>query len=288
MENLQVLTGDCDVVLDTLSPKSVQTCITSPPYWKLRDYGCGDLGHEATPEEYTERLVKIFNKLWRVLRDDGTFWLVIGDSFCDGGGFSPNAPSNVAGSMQSTNMGVIDNVPTKSRPIPPGYKAKDLAGIPWMVAMALRKEGWYLRSDIIWEKLNGMPEPVKDRPNRIHEYIFLFSKRKKYYYDHKAVMEDAVNGEKRNCRSVWHLPKGGARGGSKVGKKQHFAVFPPQLVERCLLSSTREGDVVLDPFGGSGTTGKVAMAHNRKFIGIEINPTYSELMLEKLSQTPTL
>ncbi len=283
MENeWRIVCGDAIDALDSVKSKSIQTCICSPPYWNLREYGSeNELGHEVTPEEYVEKIVKIFQKVRNTLRNDGTTWIVLGDSYCDGGGYSPSSPSNVFGSMQSTNQGVM----AKPRSIPIGCKPKDLVGIPWMVALALRKDGWYLRSDIIWEKLNGMPEPVKDRPNRMHEYIFLLSKKRKYYYDHVAVMEDAVNGKKRNCRSVWHLPKGGARGGKNVGVKKHFAVFPPQLVEKCILSTTKPGDIVLDPFTGSGTTGVVAIAKNRKFLGIEISQEYCDLAETRIRKT---
>jgi DNA modification methylase len=273
MENWKLLTGDCDSVLDTLDRASIQSVITSPPYWQLRDYGTpGELGQEETPEAYIERLTGIFRKLKDVLRSDGTVWLNLGDTYCGGGGYCPNAPSNRAGSKQSTNRGVM----AKKRPIPAGYKAKDLVGLPWMVALALRKDGWYLRADVVWEKTNGMPEPVKDRPNRIHEYVFLLSKSKKYYYNPAAVKEDACDGTKRHRRSVWHLPIGTCSG-------IHTAVFPPSLVELCLLSSTKENDVVLDPFAGSATTGTTAIAHNRKFVGIELSPDYCKLAVSRLT-----
>lgn len=271
----KIINSDCIEGLKQIERNSVQTCITSPPYWQLRDYGQKDqLGTEKTPEEFVARMVQIFREVRDVLRDDGTIWINLGDTFCGGGGYCPTAPSNQAGSKQSTNRGVK----AKPRPVPPGFKAKDLVGIPWMVAMALRAEGWYLRADIIWEKSNGMPEAVKDRPTRCHEYVFLLTKNPHYFYNAEAIKEETTEGaNKRNKRSVWKInqkPYAGA----------HFAVFPEELVKTCMLAGSKESDLVLDPFVGSGTTGAVANKLKRNFIGIDLNPDYCIMAEERIKK----
>jgi len=271
----KIINSDCLEGLKQIERNSVQTCITSPPYWQLRDYGQKDqLGTEKIPEEFVTRIVEIFREVRDVLRDDGTVWINLGDTFCGGGGYCPTAPSNQAGSKQSTNRGVK----AKPRPVPPGFKAKDLVGIPWMVAMALRADGWYLRADIIWEKSNGMPEAVKDRPTRCHEYVFLLTKNPHYFYNAEAVKEETTEGNnKRNKRSVWKInqkPYAGA----------HFAVFPEELVKTCMLAGSKEGDLVLDPFVGSGTTGSVANKLKRNFIGIDLNPDYCIMAQERIKK----
>ena len=271
----KIINSDCIEGLKQIERNSVQTCITSPPYWQLRDYGQKDqLGTEKTPEEFVARMVQIFREVRDVLRDDGTIWINLGDTFCGGGGYCPTAPSNQAGSKQSTNRGVK----AKPRPVPAGFKAKDLVGIPWMVAMALRAEGWYLRADIIWEKSNGMPEAVKDRPTRCHEYVFLLTKNPHYFYNSEAIKEETTDGaNKRNKRSVWKInqkPYAGA----------HFAVFPEELVKTCMLAGSKEGDLVLDPFVGSGTTGAVANKLKRNFIGIDLNPDYCIMAEERIKK----
>ena len=271
----KIINSDCIEGLKQIERNSVQTCITSPPYWQLRDYGQKDqLGTEKTPEEFVARIVQIFREVRDVLRDDGTIWINLGDTFCGGGGYCPTAPSNQAGSKQSTNRGVK----AKPRPVPHGFKAKDLVGIPWMVAMALRAEGWYLRADIIWEKSNGMPEAVKDRPTRCHEYVFLLTKNPHYFYNAEAIKEETTKGtNKRNKRSVWKInqkPYAGA----------HFAVFPEELVKTCMLAGSKEGDLVLDPFVGSGTTGAVANKLKRNFIGIDLNPDYCIMAEERIKK----
>jgi len=241
--------------------------------WQLRDYNAeGQLGCEATPEEFVQKLVNIFAAVRRVLTPDGIVWLNIGDTYCGGGGYCPNAPSNLAGSLQSHNRGVK----AMKRPVPPGYKPKDLAGVPWMAALALRKDGWYLRDDVIWEKTNGSPENVTDRPTRTHEYVFLLSKSKRYYYNAEAVKEPSVDGGLRNRRSVWRIP-------TTAYKGAHFATFPEKLVEVCLLSGSRPGDTVLDPFSGAATVGVVAMNHGRNYVGLEINEEYCNLSIERLT-----
>lgn len=271
----KIINSDCLEGLKQIERNSVQTCITSPPYWQLRDYGQKhQLGTEKTPEEFVTRIVEIFREVRDVLRDDGTVWINLGDTFCGGGGYCPTAPSNQAGSKQSTNRGVK----AKPRPVPPGFKAKDLVGIPWMAAMALRADGWYLRADIIWEKSNGMPEAVKDRPTRCHEYVFLLTKNPHYFYNAEAVKEETTEGNnKRNKRSVWKInqkPYAGA----------HFAVFPEELVKTCMLAGSKEGDLVLDPFVGSGTTGAVANKLKRNFIGIDLNPDYCIMAQERIKK----
>jgi DNA modification methylase len=266
----KVYIGDCLNVLNSLAENSAQVCVTSPPYWKLRDYNNSDqLGNESSPEEFVEKLVFVFDKVRRVLKQDGTLWLNLGDSYCGGGGYCPNAPSNLKGSIQAGSKGTA----AFSRPVPKGYKSKDLAGIPWLTAISLRKNGWFLRQDIIWEKNVGMPENVTDRPTRNHEYIFLLSKSKKYLYNQLKM--PAVEGGDKNIRSVWRMPSGRRKGA-------HFAVFPDCLPERCILTGSNENDLVLDPFMGSGTTGAVAMRHNRQFVGIEINHDYAKAAWERL------
>ena len=263
----KVIHGDCKVQLSEFEAESVQTCVTSPPYWQLRDYGCtSELGGEETPEKFVESLVGVFEEVRRVLKKDGTLWLNLGDTYVGGGGYCPTAPSNQQGSKQSTNRGAK----AKARPVPEGYKKKDLIGIPWMTAIALRKKGWFLRADVIWDKPNGFPENVTDRPSRTHEYVFLLSKSEKYYYDHKAILEPSADGGTRICRAVWEIAKTNFSGA-------HFAVFPEKLVERCLLATSRENDLVIDPFLGSGTTGVVSQKIGRQFVGIDLNESYCQM-----------
>ena len=273
----RIIRGDCLTTLDELGDETCRCCITSPPYWQLRDYNTEDqLGCEDTPEQFLEALVSIFRKVRRVLTEDGTLWPNLGDSYCGGGGYWPTAPSNLAKSKQSRNKG---SKPA-SRPIPHGYKQKDLVGIPWQVALALRKDGWFLRSDIIWNKPDGMPEAVTDRPTRTHEYVFLISKSAHYYYNHEAMREDGKNGTRRNRRCVWDISKK-----KSADVKDHFAVFPEKLVETCLLASTEEGDYVLDPFSGSGTTGIVSLRHRRRYVGLEINEAYATQSEERIKKS---
>lgn len=330
----KIIQGDCLEMLKTLPDNSVDMCVTSPPYYGLRDYGTGrwiggdpncphrrlskysdktmtghhqkelagnvgdaiyktvcpicgavredkQIGLEETPEEYVQKLVAVFREVKRVLKDDGTLWLNIGDSYAgtDGGGSA---------------------------------KSKDLIGIPWMLAFALRDDGWYLRQDIIWHKPNPMPEPVKDRCTKSHEYIFLFSKSPRYYFDYESIQEDSLckddprNGEgriayegkrtegedphaqqsfvtvndKRNKRDVWTVA-------TRPIKDAHFATFPEALIEPCILAGCRPGGVVLDPFFGSGTTGRVAVKHGRGYIGIELNPEYIDIEKKRLDGVQT-
>jgi site-specific DNA-methyltransferase (adenine-specific) len=258
-----LLLGDTAAVLDRLPVSSVQTAVTSPPYWSLRDYGIeGQIGLESSVEEFVKALTLVFDKVRRVLRDDGTLWLNIGDSYTSGGR-TWRAPDrkNRARAMEVRP------------PTPDGLKPKDLIGVPWRLAFALQSAGWYLRTDIVWNKPNCQPESVRDRPTRSHEYVFLLSKSERYLYD-----VDAVKGPNdRRLRSVWDVPTQAHPEGSG-----HFATFPPALVERCVRSSTRPGDLVLDPFVGSGTTALVASELDRRFVGIELNPEYLQMARRRL------
>ena len=266
---IRIIKGDCSESLKKLDDKSVNTCITSPPYWGLRDYNGEDkqLGMEDTPEEFISNLVDVFREVKRVLRDDGTVWLNLGDTYC-GTGHKGNYTDPKHKEGRNGQKIALNNKID-------GLKSKDLVGIPWRVALALQQDGWYLRQDIIWHKPNTMPESVKDRCTKAHEYIFLLSKNKKYYYDYEAIKEDAVIGKKRNKRSVWTVP-------TKPFKGAHFATFPMDLIEPCVLAGCPEGGTVLDPFGGSGTTGLVADRNGRNAVLIELNNEYAEMARDRL------
>ncbi len=265
LERSTIFEGDALTVLQRLPSGAVQSIVTSPPYWGLRDYNIADqIGHETHLPQFIAKLVSVFNECHRVLRDDGTLWLNIGDGYTSGNrGWRAPDKKNPARAM---------NV----RPdTPPGMKPKDLMGIPWRLAFALQDAGWYMRADIVWHKPNAMPESVKDRPTRAHEYLFMFSKSEKYYYDREAVLEP--NG--RNRRSVWSIntqPFPGA----------HFATFPPKLIEPCIKASSKPDDFVLDPFFGSGTVGLVASQLGRNYAGIELHPEYVALAVERLRSSP--
>lgn len=354
-----IIQGDALAVLKTLPDQSVNMCVTSPPYYALRDYGttswiggdpncdhkgapirtrenvnqhtgtgndvknsvtdapvkqvcpkCGavrvddQIGLEETPEQYIERLVAVFHEVKRVLRNDGTLWVNIGDSYSGSGKGGANYPDSVVDSKQATNKGsLIAPLPVNT---PAGTKPKDLIGIPWMLAFALRSDGWYLRQDIIWQKPNPMPESVTDRCTKSHEYIFLLSKSAKYYYDADAIKEPTITKDAnlrdrdttklnncpgrtrmgglthndydyRNKRDVWSVstvPYAGA----------HFATFPEKLIEPCILAGTsKNGGVVLDCFSGAGTTGVVCARLGRKYIGIELNPEYVKLSEDRIA-----
>ena len=306
----KILIGDVRTRLADIESGSVQTCVTSPPYWGLRDYGNdGQIGLEATVAEYVNNMVDVFREVKRVLRDDGTLWLNLGDSYAGSGkGRNPDGTVHVSAliAKQGTSAGtVMGNVP--SGLVPEGLKAKDLIGIPWRVAFALQADGWYLRQDIIWAKPNPMPESVKDRCTKSHEYLFLLTKSSKYYFDNQAIKEPSVSNvgnakirfggnkygdstdpkyatksgnvwepsETRNKRDVWNIP-------TKPFKGAHFAVMPEALVEPCILAGSGGGDTVLDPFTGSGTVGVVALREGRKFIGTELNPEYAAMAVERI------
>lgn len=248
-----LITGDSRRILAELPPGTFQTCVTSPPYWSLRDYDIeGQIGLENSLDDYLGKLVEVFEHVRRVLRDDGTMWLNVGDSYTSGGR-TWRAPDR-KNSARAVNV---------RPPTPEGLKEKDLIGVPWRLAFALQAAGWYLRADVIWHKPNCQPESVKDRPTRCHEYVFLFSTNADYYYEPRAVR--GPNG--RNLRTVWEIP-------TRPYAQAHFATFPPELVRQCLVLTSREGDLVLDPFVGSGTTAEVALNAARRFVGIELNPAY--------------
>ena len=266
-----ILTGDTRTLLPTLESQSVQTVVTSPPYWGLRDYQVdGQIGLETTPDAYVTALVDVFREAKRVLRDDGTVWLNLGDSYVS----QPAGNSDATFSTkQTSNTG--SHIRRSQSTITTNLKPKNLIGIPWRVAFALQADGWYLRSDIVWAKgvsfcpsYSGsvMPESVRDRPTRAHEYLFLLSKSSKYYYDTEAGRENGT----RNLRSVWTIK-------TQPNPDAHFATFPMKLVEPCVKAGSRVNDLVLDPFAGSGTTGLVAMRLGRRFVGIELNPAYVTL-----------
>lgn len=257
-----LIVGDSKKALSQMPASVFQTCITSPPYWSVRDYGIpGQFGLEMSLNDYLKSLVDVFEQVRRVLRDDGTLWLNIGDVYTSGGR-TWRAPD------KKNPVRAMDVRP----PTPDGLKPKDLIGIPWRLAFALQAAGWYLRSDIIWYKPNCQPESVKDRPTRSHEYLFLFTKSEKYVYDHKAVRGP----RDRNLRTIWAI-------NTQAYPKAHFATFPPSLVEPCILSGSRPGGLVLDPFIGSGTTGLVALQTKRRFVGIELNPDYVDIAERRLN-----
>lgn len=265
LDESAIFEGDALHVLNRLPSESVQCVVTSPPYWGLRDYGIeGQIGLEPTLAQFINRLVAIFSEVRRVLKDDGVLWLNIGDGYTSGNrGWRAPDKKNPARAMDV-------------RPdTPAGLKPKDLLGIPWKLAFALQEDGWYLRSDIVWHKPNAMPESVKDRPTRAHEYIFLMSKSEKYYYDYEAIKE-VIEKTRRNRRSVWNIS-------TQPFPDAHFATFPPHLIEPCILAGSREGDYVLDPFFGSGTVGLVCQWHRRKYIGIELHPEYVSMAARRLS-----
>ena len=291
----RIINGDCVSILRSIEESSVDCCVTSPPYFGLRDYGHdGQIGLEPTPEAYVSKMVEVFREVRRVLRDDGTLWLNIGDSFTSGGRTWRDADKkNVARGMSY-------------RPATPaGLKPKDLIGVPWRLAFALQADGWYLRQDIIWHKPNPMPESVRDRCTKSHEYIFLLSKSERYYFDSESIKEPAKVSskgirfggskygdstdpkyatksgnvskeyEKANKRSVWSVT-------TKPFKGAHFATFPPDLVLPCIVAGCRPEGIVLDPFSGAGTTGLVALQNGRRYLGIELNPEYVALSLDRL------
>ena len=294
--------GDVRETLPQLWQYKAQMCVTSPPYYGLRDYGGEDnqVGQEETPEEYINNMVDIFRLVRDNLMDDGTLWLNIGDSYYN---YRPGkGQSYPKQSVSKTKQDLPDKCNKRGNKLE-GLKEKDLIGIPWMLAFALRQDGWFLRQDIIWHKPNPMPESVRDRCTKSHEYIFLFSKNKKYFYDNEAIKEDAkdwgvrnrVNGKyhnkgtglqphtgltksypKKNKRSVWSVT-------NKPYKGAHFAVFPPDLISPCILAGSRVGDLVLDPFMGSGTTAMVSKQLGRDYLGCELHSDYSELAEKRIN-----
>jgi DNA modification methylase len=299
MNNAQIIVKDVRSALSLIPDGSVQTCITSPPYWGLRDYGNdGQLGLESTPNEYVANMVEVFREVRRVLADDGTLWLNLGDSFVgtgDKGDYQdPKHREGRSGQAKAINKNVE------------GLPSKNLVGIPWRVAFALQSDGWWLRQDIIWAKPNPMPEPVKDRCTKSHEYLFLLTKSARYYFNNEAIKEPSANlgatnirfgGNKygdsddpkhatksgntyvdsgmRNKRDVWTI-------NTKPFKGAHFAVMPEALVEPCILAGSKPDDLVLDPFAGSGTVGVVALRHGRNFVGTKLNREYAEIARQRI------
>ena len=296
-----ILYGDCRTTIPTIT-EPIQMCVTSPPYYGLRDYGGEDkqIGQEGSPEEFVDQLVEVFKKVRDVMVDDGTLWVNMGDTYynyrSDG-----NYPKQT---VSKTNQDLPNFSPARGNKLK-GLKSKDLIGVPWLLAFALRKDGWYLRQDIIWHKPNPMPESVKDRCTKSHEYIFLLSKSKNYYYDNEAIKEpakdwgtrDRTNGKyhnkgtglqphtglsksypTKNKRSVWTVT-------SKPYKEAHFATYPPDLIEPCIKAGSRKGDIILDPFMGSGTTAMVSKQLDRHFIGCELHDSYKTLIDSRLPNT---
>ena len=287
--------GDCLESLKTMPDKSIQMCVTSPPYYGLRDYGVDEqIGLEKTPDEYIARLVEVFHEVKRVLKDDGTLWVNMGDSYAGSGkGQTKNGAND---RKVNKTKGMKLNI---QKPSEIGLKPKDLIGIPWMLAFALRSDGWYLRQDIIWAKPSPLPESVKDRCTKSHEYIFLLSKSAQYYYNADAIKVKAVtsvnsvrngHGNSADCkhgrigtfsdmvnrRDVWTIS-------TKHYKGSHFAVFPPEIPRLCILAGSKPGDTILDPFAGSGTTGAVAISLRRRAVLCELNVEYVGLIRERIT-----
>jgi len=293
--------GDCRSTLPKITEKC-RMCVTSPPYYGLRNYGDekDQIGHENSPEEYIQTLVEIFRVVRETLTDDGTLWVNMGDSYYN---YRPGKGQALVKQSVSKNDQDLPQLCSRRGNKLKGYKEKDLIGIPWMLAFALRADGWYLRQDIIWHKPNPMPESVKDRCTKSHEYLFLLSKNKRYYYDNNAIKEpakdwgtrDRTNGKyhnkgtglqphsgltksypTKNKRSVWSIT-------NKPYKGAHFAVFPPDLIIPCIKAGSEVGDTILDPFMGSGTTAMVANSLDRHYIGCEIHENYGKLIEKRLN-----
>lgn len=288
-----IMQGDCIESMRLIPDKSVQCCVTSPPYWGLRDYGVdGQIGLEPSPDEYVARMVEVFREVRRCLRDDGTLWLNLGDSYAANRGYQvPDSKHVDVGNAMASS-------------VPAGLKPKDLCMIPWRVALALQADGWWLRSVIVWAKKSPMPESVTDRPTSSWEPIFLLAKSEKYYYDAEAVKEKTeriggsprqfgasnqvgtmrqdqgmtfVDNGTRNQRNVWHL-------GPEPYAEAHFATFPTEIPRRCILAGSKPGDTILDPFSGSGTTGAVALQLDRTYIGCELNPDYIRMSHDRIGK----
>ena len=296
-----ILFGDCRQTLKQFD-EYARMCVTSPPYYGLRDYGGEEnqIGQEQTPDEFIDQLVNVFKEVRNVLTDDGTCWVNLGDSYYN---YRPGKGQGLPRqSVSTTKQDLPDVCPRRGNKIK-GLKEKDLIGIPWQFAFAMRADGWYLRQDIIWHKPNPMPESVKDRCTKSHEYIFLFSKNKKYYYDNEAIKEPAKDWGTRdrtkgkyhnegtglqphsgltksyptkNKRSVWSVT-------NKPYREAHFATYPPDLIEPCIKAGSEKGDIILDPFMGSGTTAMVAKSLGRDYIGCELHEDYGNLITDRVT-----
>lgn len=265
-EPVQIVSGDVREKLALLPDETVHCCVTSPPYWGMRDYGySGQIGAEETIDEYVSNLVSCFRDVRRVLRSDGTFWLNIANTYTSGGrGWRDKDAKN-----QGRAMAYRPDTPA-------GLKPKDLIGVAWMLAMAMQRDGWYLRSDIIWYKPNCQPESVKDRVTVSHEYLFMFSKNENYYFDQQAIKEPTSDGKgTKNKRTVWQV-------NTEPCKEAHFAAFPRALVRPCILAGSPKGGLILDPFLGSGTVGIVAIETGRRCVGIEVKPDYVDIAKQRL------
>ena len=264
-----ILTGDSLTKIDKISPSSIQTVVTSPPYWGLRDYDNDEqLGQESSPEAFVSNLTKLFSKIKKVLKDDGTVWVNIGDTYFGPKGGHHNSNNSITNSATGTEY-------RQKRKAPPKHsylKVGDLSGVPWMFAIEMQKQGWYLKQDIIWHKPNPMPEAVNNRCVKSHEYIFLFTKSKQYYFN-----ADAIKTRDVRRGSVWSFNTASL-------KEAHFAVFPEELPATCIKAGSKEGDIVLDPFMGAGTTALVAQKLGRRWIGIELNPEYIEIIKRRTAQ----
>ncbi|MGA3163314.1 MAG: site-specific DNA-methyltransferase [Verrucomicrobiota bacterium] len=264
---LQILTGDCRKLLPDIPSESVQCCVTSPPYWGLRDYAhSAQIGAEASPDQYVANLVGIFREVRRVLKRDGTLWLNVGDGYARNGGTGNHGPNAIVGNTRKLIQKRNCKVPNCW-----GLKDRDLMGLPWRVAFALQQDGWILRSKVTWLKKTAMPESVKNRPTNATEEIFLFAKEPTYYYDFDGIREPTG----ANLRNCWIL-------GPDISGRGHPAAFPRELARRCILLGSKSGDTVLDPFGGSGTTGAVAQELGRRAILIEINSDYSKISKQRI------
>ena len=293
-----ILVGDVRQRLKDIPDNTVQACITSPPYWGLRDYGHdGQIGLEQSPAEYVAEMVAVFEEVRRVLKNDGVLWLNLGDSYVGTGSKGNYKDPKYAEGRNGQTVALNNKVE--------GLKSKDLVGIPWRVAFALQEAGWWLRQDIIWHKPNPMPEPVTDRCTKAHEYLFMLTKSSRYYFDNEPLKEPAIyagdnrgartdsrrgskmnsmsgiTGETRNKRSVWTI-------NTKPFKGAHFAVMPETLCEPPILATSRENDLILDPFTGSGTVATVALRHKRNYIGIELNPEYVQIAVNRITDDQPL
>jgi site-specific DNA-methyltransferase (cytosine-N4-specific) len=272
---ISIVQGDCRKVLSTVPDSCIQTCITSPPYFGLRDYRIqNQIGLEEQPSVYIRHVVDVFRQVRRVLKPDGVLWLVLGDSYARQGGTDRKVSSTAK--VGNTRRTIEYRGDRSTRP-PSGFHPKELLGIPWRIAFELQSDGWRLRQDIVWHKTNAAPESVRDRCTRCHEYVFMFTKSRSYYFDCRSIEEQAKGGAKRNRRSVWSVPVGGGNGNS------HPAAFPADLIRPCILAGSRPGDTILDPFAGSGSVGRVALETGRKALLIEVNSDYVEFMRQKFA-----